>query len=429
MITYFHSMQHSMLIIFRRESADQPGSSRVSKNANFISSAQAPQHSEGPPTVQTTAAPHDNGVMAPISPIDVEQTNGKAAAQIYQSPIAVQPVSHGQSNGTYIPIPIQLQTTPAQPQTAAKIIKPKDDRNIELLLKLMQDFESDKSWLAQSVQHAHHSRYPSGIHVFVDFSNIWIGFLNALRSGQFLGRHSGNTDIDFENLVLVLERRRPTAQRVLVGSLPSIPAFQMAESIGYESLILDKVYKDDMLKKLQKQQQYQHANINYTTSNGCVMTPNAYLAANMGGYGIGQTYVAGSVSGMSVWPPLNGYPAPNVIQQAPPIQLKWTEQGVDEVLQNRINQTIVDMVSVSEPGTMVVATGDAAKSEFSQGFLKVLEGALRIGWTVELIAWEKGIHSAYRQWVRDNTWKGRFRVMELDPYAEFLVGEKPQQPV
>lgn len=50
-------------------------------------------------------------------------------------------------------------------------------------------------------------------------------------------------NLSFDSLVLLLERRRPVGKRVLAGSLPLLPAMQLAKAIGYETNILDKVDK------------------------------------------------------------------------------------------------------------------------------------------------------------------------------------------
>lgn len=51
-------------------------------------------------------------------------------------------------------------------------ILPKEERDLQLLLRLVHVFGQDKKWLTKPVQLADHNSSPIGIHVFVDFSNI-----------------------------------------------------------------------------------------------------------------------------------------------------------------------------------------------------------------------------------------------------------------
>jgi hypothetical protein len=99
--------------------------------------------------------------------------------------------------------------------------------------------------------------------------------------------------------------------------------------------------------------------------------------------------------------------------------LKQGEQGVDELLHLKIMQSIVD--HQKQPGTIVLATGDAAEAEFSDGFKKNAERALENGWNVELVAWKKGISSSWRDPQFTHKWGERFRIIELDVYSEELL--------
>ena len=94
------------------------------------------------------------------------------------------------------------------------------------------------------------------------------------------------------------------------------------------------------------------------------------------------------------------------------------EQGVDEILHLKILESIVD---ADTPSTIVLATGDAAQAEYSEGFMAMVERALKKGWKVELVSWSKNISMMYsrREWVE--TWGERFRVVFLDDYAEELL--------
>ncbi|EME80851.1 uncharacterized protein MYCFIDRAFT_211687 [Pseudocercospora fijiensis CIRAD86] len=97
---------------------------------------------------------------------------------------------------------------------------------------------------------------------------------------------------------------------------------------------------------------------------------------------------------------------------------KMIEQGVDEILHLKISHSLLDY---EEPSTIVLATGDAALAEYSDGFMAMVERALRKGWSVELVSWSKNISKTYLKsdWV--NAWDGRFKIIYLDDFAEELL--------
>jgi hypothetical protein len=99
-------------------------------------------------------------------------------------------------------------------------------------------------------------------------------------------------------------------------------------------------------------------------------------------------------------------------------QLKQGEQGVDEVLHLKMLQSVVD----EKPGTAVLATGDAAEAEFSDGFKSNVERLLKTGWNVEIIGWSKGISKAWREPEFVAQYGDRVRVIELDDFVEEIFG-------
>ncbi|KAH7064802.1 hypothetical protein B0J12DRAFT_560788 [Macrophomina phaseolina] len=269
-------------------------------------------------------------------------------------------------------------------------IRDKDDRNIHFLLTLIRDFGEDKHWLAKPAQLVNHTQAPDGVHVFIDFSNIHIGFQNCVKTMRGLPVQARITreDIDFEALVLLMERRRPVAKRVLVGSLPAIPAFERAKALGYETNILDKVFKARELTERQKYFREREARMNGT-----------YRPSSSGGEGSGS----GSETNAA---------APQKAREA------WVEQGVDEILHLKMLESVVD---VDEPSTIVLGTGDAAAAEYSQGFMCMVERALKKGWRVELVSWQAGISSAYKRREFRQKWGDAFRIINLDDYVEDLL--------
>lgn len=225
------------------------------------------------------------------------------------------------------------------------------------------------------------------IHVFVDLSNIVIGYYDCMKAKRGV---SNNYRVQappffFEAFALVLERYRPCAKRAVVGSLKPAsqhPDYMMeAELCGYDMNILQRVTGPKP----------KPSNPHITKMP---MPASGALDEESDDYG--------------PW--------------CPPIQvaMKHREQGVDEILHLKMVQSILD---APNPGTMVLATGDAAEAEFSDGFLSNVERALERGWNVELVGWRRNISGAWRNEAFLAKWAvGQFRLIELDDFAEELLG-------
>lgn len=288
------------------------------------------------------------------------------------------------------------------------------DRNWSLLMKLMHNFPEDRAHLLSPLQLSINRPTSNGIHVFVDASNIIIGFNETLKRARgipFFARVP-RVDLNFHALALLLERRRPVSKRVLAGSTPEIPAFEEARQVGYETCILDKVWKAKELTERQRR---------FTARSG----------GDSSGYQSGSDSAAYGLLGTS----------PGKTPATPPQQPKWVEQAVDEILHLKILESIVDTPStpvtpeeimqaangvIPDTGacpTMILATGDAAEAEYSPGFQKMVTRALQKGWVVEVMAWGKSISAEYRRMTQSPALAGRFKLIELDEYAEELFGE------
>ena len=209
-----------------------------------------------------------------------------------------------------------------------------------------------------------------------------IGFHNALKlsRGLSLSSRLRRQPLSFHNLSLILERGRPTAKRVLVGS-DNFPAIQEAKVIGYETNILDRVHKAKELTPRQKKFTKNIQNGTYHTISG---------------------QSSGSETTASVYAPE-----------------KWVEQAVDEILHLKILESVVD---AKVPSTVVLATGDAAEAEYSQGFLKMVERALEKGWRVELVSFKHNISGMYKRKEFRGKWGERFKIVELDEFVEEILG-------
>ncbi|KAI4245774.1 MAG: hypothetical protein L6R40_002302 [Gallowayella cf. fulva] len=263
-------------------------------------------------------------------------------------------------------------------------------RKERLIRKIKERFIDDRQFLTNATMVpftvSDNTGVEEGIHVFVDASNIMIGFHDSLKLSRGLTIQSRmrRQPLSFHNLSLVLERGRPVSKRVLVGSDNFAP-IQEAKLIGYETNILDRVHKAKELTPRQKKYQSSHHN------------QNASSGANGTSGGSGSETTAAAVYAKE----------------------KWVEQAVDEILHLKILESVVDAKS---PSTMVLATGDAAEAEYSQGFLRMVERALEKGWKVELVSFRKNTSGMYKRKEFRSRWMGKFKIVELDDFVEELLG-------
>jgi hypothetical protein len=71
------------------------------------------------------------------------------------------------------------------------------------------------------------------------------------------------------------------------------------------------------------------------------------------------------------------------------------EQGVDQCLQVQMLRTATD---VATPGVAVLLTGDGAGYAEGVGYHADLERLFRLGWGIEVLAWEEATSLALRRW-------------------------------
>lgn len=207
-------------------------------------------------------------------------------------------------------------------------------------------------------------KYPDitsqGIHVFVDMSNIDIGYQTTLKESRSIHKSSRLSPMPHLNLQLltkILIRDRPvTALNVCCSTLPgrSEPRYvQQLRELGYHIDLRERKRVNDGL-----------------------------------------------------------------FSAKAPETLRYVEDLVDETLQVRIAESVME--HFHNPGTIVLATGDAKPAVHSDGFFSYMQRALRMGWNVEVIAWKSSLSLRWtdRQWA--SQWKGKFRVIELDEFLEIL---------
>ncbi|GES61045.1 hypothetical protein ATEIFO6365_0006050600 [Aspergillus terreus] len=262
--------------------------------------------------------------------------------------------------------------------------KSSTDRRVGLLTKLLRQFPDYADLVAQvgrpvGSQNGGSKKKSAAsrpIHVFVDISNIMVGFHNCYKSARNIPTETRTRrlPLSFQNFSLVLERGRPAAKRVLVGS-DRFAAIKEGEQLGYETNILDRVQK--------------------------VKTPSRRAVRAQRAARVRTTQDTGSSS------ETNDAPAE-----------RWVEQGVDEILHLKILESLLD---TAEPATIVLASGDAAEAEFSGGFMRMVQRALQRQWTVELVSFSQGTSFAYRRKAFREKWGTQFRLILLDDYMEELL--------
>jgi hypothetical protein len=309
-------------------------------------------------TINLAPVPSVPSAKPPLAPW---VTPLKAQAKLWQSPVCI-------DSGTVTPM---LYLT--RQEKKARLNRRLGEK---LGVSFLQHFDLPRSLLQYGGNIAH-----DGIHVFVDSSNIAIGFYDALKlaRGLPIRSYTKRAPLSFHSLALIMERGRGVAKRVLVGSSDrdgQLPDYMReAARCGYEVNSLGRVEKVKEIRSSSKRNR----------------SGNAYGTS-------------GQSSGSET--PVSG-------------TKKVTEQGVDEILHMKMLESIVDS---KQPSTIVLATGDAAEAEYSGGFLKNVERALSKGWKVELIAWGHSMSYAYRSQHFTEKWKDQFMIIDLDEFSEELLG-------
>jgi hypothetical protein len=277
----------------------------------------------------------------------------------------------------YVPPTFAPTTVSPKLRTVVPAAPPATDRRRNLVQKLVTKHPSeiDRILLPQSNFSAP-STYISSlatlqspdIHIFIDNSNILIGFFEAYKLKHKISDPFFRAPkFDFHAFTTIIERGRPVSRKILVGSNPLTQPVALAQDLGYEVSILERVV--DTSKRT----------------------------------ALGNPYSSDSAT-------------------RTPQREKKKEQAVDEILHLKILECLLD---VEKPATIVLATGDAAPAEFSRegGFLKCIQRALKRGWHVELVCWRKSMSRLWREKVFRVEWSDTFTVVELDDYVDELVLE------
>ena len=298
-----------------------------------------------------------------------------------------------------------------------KIIRSGPDRHWALLLKLLSTFPASRATLL-SPHNLLSSSNPSDpsnkpLHVFVDASNIFIGFTAALKLARGIHpqQHVPAVQLSFDALALLMERRRPVAKRVLVGSAPETAEFDVARRCGYEVSVLDKVYK---ARELSERQVY-FKELDRARKRESRRRGSGSGSGTNGGGSSAEALATLRTSQLMSSSPQH-FAAPALI-----------EQGVDEILHLKILESILDAPA---PGIIVLATGDAAAAEYSAGFMAMVQRALVRGWEVEVVCWRRGANSAWRSLEKEwgvgtgqtaEVQRGKFQLIFLEEWAEEML--------
>jgi hypothetical protein len=354
----------------------------------------APQHGF---SQSTMAAPPV--LLQYAHPFNTQLQSSQAATPVSSGlvPRTVRPVTvprHSHPASTQVRVPVTpspalipgVQTSPIKPVIN---IRSQVDRHFHLFEKLLAQFPEERKWLVAPRQLINESTTPEGVHVFVDASNIMIGFKDMLRLNGIQP-----FDMSFDSLALLMERRRPVAKRVFVGShreanpLPQITRLvETSKAVGYECNVQEQVY---IAREESKKKKF----FNDVSRIG-------WQRAIQKRSGSGSDSETGAAA------------APKTLSTP-----KWVEQGVDELLHLKMCQSLLD---TELPSTMVLATGDGAEAEMSDGFLAHVERALRMGWKVELITWRQQTNGGYKRRAFRQKWGDQFTITELDDFLEDLM--------
>lgn len=273
------------------------------------------------------------------------------------------------------------------------------------------------------------------VHVFIDHSNILIGFLTYLRRHPTSLVGKASKRLSHAALALILERGRSITRRVLVTSSPLYQPMETAEQLGYEVRIYARV--PDMGDGMDRQplagvassgdssrggsgsSDNKHRKNNSLTSTSKGHTRNRSSGATSEsdpGTGSGFGVSSNGLSTAS----FNGNNSLSVTTTAP--RIKYREQGVDELLQLKLHQAIADVDTPPLDATIVLATGDGNVGQFNEeGFLGCVRTALKKGWRVELYAWEGGLSRSWKREFLDGPYKDKFTIIGLSKFGPDLL--------
>lgn len=239
-------------------------------------------------------------------------------------------------------------------------------------------------------------------HVFIDYSNILIGFTTYLRRHPHLVTNTRPKHMSHAALAIILERGRPITRRALAASSPLYQPMDSAEQLGYDVRVYARVPDTG-----DGADRARHSD--GTKGKGKHFTKGHSHRASGGGTSTESE---------------PGSHAPGATRPAQ-TRIRYREQGVDELLQLKLHQAIADVDADAPPkgSTIVLATGDGNVGQFNEeGFLGCVRTALKKGWRVELYAWEGGLSRAWaREFGDGGPWADKFRIVPMDTFGPDLL--------
>ncbi|KAL4990356.1 hypothetical protein BDW68DRAFT_154581 [Aspergillus falconensis] len=359
-----HDAQHSVTVQRRqrRKKATQEAS---------LSESNPEEESDSCPSVFDPPLSHSQSIPSMIPP---QVGVSEARAGLLETP----PSSFDELDEFLTSKNVKISASAGAPQLQPLAYTSAADQRVGLLTKLLKNFPDYAELIAESGRSKPSKKLDISarpVHVFVDMSNIMVGFHDTMKISRNIPVQTRirRLPLSFQNFSLILERGRSAAKRVLVGS-DRIAAINESEHLGYETNILNRVQK---IKQL--------------TPRQVKFRRNPRISSQDGGHS-------------------------SETNDAP--EERWVEQGVDEILHLKILESLLD---ADEPATIVLATGDAAEAEYSGGFMKMVERALQRGWRVELASFFQVTSYAYKKKEFRSRWGSQFQIILLDDYIEELL--------
>ncbi|KAI0266346.1 hypothetical protein BC834DRAFT_842991 [Gloeopeniophorella convolvens] len=256
------------------------------------------------------------------------------------------------------------------------------------------------------------------VHVFVDYSNILIGFLTYLRRHPHHLASTKSRQMSHAALALILERGRSVSRRVLAASSPLYQPMDTAAQLGYEVHVYARVPDNgngaDRVSAHRPRHSRGRSGGGGSSGSGWSVTKDYALRPNAAAAVGTDSSEPGTSS--------SGVPPATASRSAAAGRVRYREQGVDELLQLKLLQSVADIESPPSGSTIVLATGDGNVGQFNEeGFRGCVRTALKKGWRVELYAWEGGLS---RSWVREfseGPWASRFRITPMDGFGAELL--------
>ena len=210
-------------------------------------------------------------------------------------------------------------------------------------------------------------------------------------------------------------------RRILVTSSPLHQPMESAERLGYEVHALARVPDmGDGMDRKRKRSSAGPGNTRTTPASGHPRresVSSATMSENSDGANAGLLPIsARTKSGGAT---NTGSPAGKPRRST---RVRYREQGVDELLQDKLYQAIADVDAAPPNATIILATGDGNVGQYNkEGFLGCVRAALKKGWRVELYAWEGGLNRSWKREFCKDPHQHQFSVHFLDEFGRDLL--------